>query len=51
MTAVYGPSRFCRLRGVGAYFGLTSRRWQPAFTIDVQGADIEGAMRMYSRAL
>lgn len=36
-TAVDDPGRFRRSRNVGAYFGLTSRRWQSGTSIDVQG--------------
>src|ERR1700736_4212573 len=37
MTAIDDPTRFRRSRGVAAYFGLTSRRWQSGKSIDVQG--------------
>lgn len=36
-TAVDDPGRFRRSRDVGAYFGLTSRRWQSGTSIDTQG--------------
>jgi transposase len=36
-TAVDEPHRFRRSKTVGAYLGLTSRRWQSGTTIDVQG--------------
>lgn len=36
-TAVDDPGRFKRSRDVGAYFGLTSKRWQSGTSIDVQG--------------
>lgn len=36
-TAVDEPARFKRSRDVGAYFGLTSKRWQSGTSIDVQG--------------
>ena len=36
-TAVDDPARFKRSRDVGAYFGLTSKRWQSGSSIDVQG--------------
>jgi transposase len=36
-TAVDNPARFKRSRDVGAYFGLTSKRWQSGTSIDVQG--------------
>jgi transposase len=36
-TAVDDPHRFRRSKTVGAYFGLTSRRWQSGTSIDVQG--------------
>lgn len=37
MTASDDPSRFRRSRDVAAYLRLTSRRWQSATSIDVQG--------------
>lgn len=37
MTAIDDPSRFRRSRGVAAYFGLASRRWQSGTSIDFQG--------------
>ncbi|WP_075255857.1 IS110 family RNA-guided transposase [Herbaspirillum camelliae] len=37
LTAVEDPSRFRRSRNVGAYFGLTSKRWQSGSSIDIQG--------------
>ena len=37
VTAIDDPSRFRRSRNVGAYFGLTSKRWQSGSSIDVQG--------------
>ncbi|MBA4010955.1 MAG: IS110 family transposase [Phenylobacterium sp.] len=36
-TAVDDPMRFKRSRDVGAYFGLTSKRWQSGTSIDIQG--------------
>lgn len=36
-TAVDDPARFKRSRDVGAYFGLTSKRWQSGTSIDIQG--------------
>ena len=36
-TAVDDPRRFRRSKTVGAYLGLTSRRWQSGSSIDVQG--------------
>src|SRR5262245_49707375 len=36
-TAVDDPQRFRHSKTVGAYFGLTSRRWQSGTSIDVQG--------------
>jgi transposase len=36
-TAVDDPTRFKRSRDVGAYFGLTSKRWQSGTSIDIQG--------------
>jgi transposase len=36
-TAVDDPHRFRRSKTVGAYLGLTSRRWQSGSSIDVQG--------------
>ena len=36
-TAVDDPHRFRRSKTVGAYFGLTSRRWQSGTSVDVQG--------------
>jgi transposase len=36
-TAVDDPRRFKRSRDVGAYFGLTSKRWQSGSSIDIQG--------------
>jgi|SRR5215813_5574924 len=36
-TAVDDPRRFRHSKTVGAYFGLTSRRWQSGTSIDVQG--------------
>lgn len=36
-TALDDPTRFRRSKTVGAYFGLTSRRWQTGTSIDVQG--------------
>ncbi len=36
-TAVDDPARFRRSRDVGAYFGLTSKRWQSGTSIDIQG--------------
>lgn len=36
-TGLDDPTRFHRSRDVGAYFGLTSRRWQSGTSIDVQG--------------
>jgi transposase len=35
--AIDDPSRFKRSRDVGAYFGLTSRRWQSGTSIDIKG--------------
>jgi transposase len=35
--AVDDPHRFRRSKTVGAYLGLTSRRWQSGSSIDVQG--------------
>lgn len=37
MTAIDDPARFRRSRDVGAYFGLTSRRFQSGTSIDRQG--------------
>lgn len=37
MTAIDDPARFRRSRDVGAYFGLTSRRFQSGSSIDFQG--------------
>jgi len=36
-TALDDPARFNRSKTVGAYFGLTSRRWQTGSSIDIQG--------------
>lgn len=36
-TAVDDPTRFKRSRDVGAYFGLTSKRWQSGTSIDIKG--------------
>lgn len=36
-AAVDDPRRFRRSRMVGAYLGLTSRRWQSGASIDIQG--------------
>ena len=36
-TALDDPSRFRRSKTVGAYFGLTSRRWQTGKSVDFQG--------------
>lgn len=36
-TAIDDPRRFHRSKTVGAYLGLTSRRWQSGSSIDVQG--------------
>lgn len=36
-TALDDPGRFSRSKTVGAYFGLTSRRWQTGTSIDIQG--------------
>lgn len=36
-TAIDDPRRFRRSRDVGAYFGLTSKRWQSGSSIDIQG--------------
>jgi transposase len=36
-TAVDDPHRFRHSKTVGAYFGLTSRRWQSGTSIDVKG--------------
>lgn len=36
-TAIDDPTRFRRSRNVGAYFGLTSKRWQSGTSIDIQG--------------
>jgi transposase len=36
-TAVDDPHRFRRSKTVGAYLGMTSRRWQSGSSIDVQG--------------
>jgi transposase len=36
-TAIDDPQRFRRSKTVGAYLGLTSRRWQSGTSIDVQG--------------
>jgi transposase len=36
-TAVDDPRRFRRSKTVGAYLGLTSRRWQSGNSVDVQG--------------
>jgi transposase len=36
-TAIDDPRRFRRSKTVGAYLGLTSRRWQSGSSIDVQG--------------
>jgi transposase len=36
-TSIDDPHRFRRSKTVGAYLGLTSRRWQSGTTIDVQG--------------
>ena len=41
-TAVDDPQRFRHSKTVGAYLGLTSRRWQSGTSIDVQG-HISGA--------
>lgn len=37
VTAIDDPARFRRSRDVGAYFGLTSKRWQSGSSIDIQG--------------
>ena len=37
VTAIDDPARFRRSRDVGAYFGLTSKRWQSGASIDIQG--------------
>jgi transposase len=37
VTAVDDPARFRRSRNVGAYFGLTSKRWQSGASIDIKG--------------
>jgi len=36
-TALDDPARFRRAKNVGAYFGLTPKRWQSGTSIDVQG--------------
>ena len=36
-TALDDPGRFSRSKTVGAYFGLTSRRWQTGTSVDYQG--------------
>lgn len=36
-TAIDDPRRFCRSKTVGAYLGLTARRWQSGTSIDVSG--------------
>jgi len=36
-TALDDPGRFSRSKTVGAYFGLTSRRWQTGTSLDIQG--------------
>jgi len=36
-TAIDDPHRFRHSKTVGAYLGLTSRRWQSGSSIDVQG--------------
>jgi transposase len=36
-TALDDPRRFSRSKTVGAYFGLTSRRWQTGTSVDIQG--------------
>jgi transposase len=36
-TSIDDPHRFRRSKTVGAYLGLTSRRWQSGTTVDVQG--------------
>ena len=36
-TAVDNPHRFRRSKTVGAYLGLTSRRWQSGTSVDVRG--------------
>jgi transposase len=36
-TALDDPGRFSRSKTVGAYFGLTSRRWQTGTSVDIQG--------------
>lgn len=36
-TALDDPARFRRSKTVGAYFGLTSRRWQTGTSVDIQG--------------
>ena len=36
-TSIDDPQRFRRSKTVGAYLGLTSRRWQSGTSIDVQG--------------
>lgn len=37
VTAIDDPTRFKRSRDVGAYFGLTSKRWQSGSSIDIKG--------------
>jgi transposase len=37
VTAIDDPRRFRRSRNVGAYFGLTSKRWQSGSSIDIKG--------------
>jgi transposase len=36
-TALDSPGRFRRSKNVGAYFGLTAKRWQSGTSIDSQG--------------
>ena len=36
-TSIDDPRRFRRSKTVGAYLGLTSRRWQSGTSINVQG--------------
>ena len=36
-TALDDPGRFRHSKTVGAYFGLTSRRWQTGTSVDIQG--------------
>jgi transposase len=36
-TLIDDPRRFHHLKTVGAYLGLTSRRWQSGTSIDIQG--------------